>query len=363
MRKRLVHIYLVLVVAIVILAVLVPGCSGGGDGNGGDGGGGGGQQCTIEIKATLDGSPWSGTVIYQLTAPGDVYPLHPNYYSLPVTHSNVDCGIWSCAYGSGGPAGASFVSITPSPTQSLSLGNTITFTLNFVTAQPLVLDHFDCYWTGEEMLTGEHVSLEDQFGTYEVTVEESWYFCTPVEKERDGVVTPILDPDHHFTFYEISLNQQIQYWQVNVDNQFGPQYLTAWGPVCLAVPTQKVQPGNHEPPVGLDHFLLYEVEQTQVNEVVGLRDQFTYGEDGQFVVTAPLYFANPVQKTHGDDVTEIQNPEAHLVFYELSGQLFSNPAVQVVNQFGGWTFTQVEGPWLLAVPSQKLSWEQQPQQM
>jgi hypothetical protein len=240
----------------------------------------------------------------------------------------------------------------------VSAGGTITFTLNFVTPQPVTLNHFDCYWTGEEMFTGEHVYLEDQFGTFEATVEESWYFCTPVEKERDGVVTPISDADHHFTFYEILLHEPIQYWQVDVDNQFGTQHLTVWGPVCLAVPTQKVEPGNHEPPVGLDHFLLYEVVGPEVNEIVNLHDQFTYGEYEQFLVTAPLYFANPVQKTDAAGmVTEIQNPEAHLVFYELSGQLHYYQQVQIVNQFDGCTFSEIEGPWLLAVPSEKTSFE------
>jgi hypothetical protein len=240
----------------------------------------------------------------------------------------------------------------------VSAGGTITFTLNFVTPPPVALDHFDCYWTGEEMSVGQQVHLEDQFGTFQAIVEESWYFCTTVEKEHDGVVTPISNPDHHFTFYGISLQQQIQYWQVDVDNQFGTQQLTVWGPVCLAVPTQKVQPGNHEPPVGLDHFLLYEVAPLQVNEVVNLHDQFTYGEYEQFVVTTPLYFANPVKKTDAAGVvTEIQNPEAHLVFYELSGQLHNYPLIQIVNQFGGCTFSEVEGPWLLAVPSEKTDFE------
>jgi hypothetical protein len=238
----------------------------------------------------------------------------------------------------------------------VSAGGTITFTLNFVTSQPqpVTLDHFNCYWTDEEMYVGQHVQLEDQFGTFQATVQESWYFCTPVEKEHDGVVTPISDADHHFTFYEILLHQPIQYWQVDVDNQFGPQQLTVWGPVCLAVPTQKVQPGNHEPPVGLDHFLLYEVAPIQVSEGVNLHDQFTDGDYEQFLVNTPLYFANPVQKTDAAGlVTEIQNPEAHLVFHELSGQLHYYQQVQIVNQFGGCTFSEVEGPWLIAVPSEK----------
>jgi hypothetical protein len=52
---------------------------------------------------------------------------------------SVDAGNWTCAYVSGGPAAAYFVNITSSSTQSVTAGNTTTFTLNFATfaASPL----------------------------------------------------------------------------------------------------------------------------------------------------------------------------------------------------------------------------------
>jgi hypothetical protein len=121
MRKGLFAICLVLLVS---LAVLVPGCEGGG-----------GAQCNIDVQATLDGSAWSGAVNYTLTGPGATAPTTINGASVPATHSNVDCGNWTCAYVSGGPAGASLESITPSATQSVT-GGTITFTLNFKTISP-----------------------------------------------------------------------------------------------------------------------------------------------------------------------------------------------------------------------------------
>ena len=52
-------------------------------------------------------------------------------------------------------------------------------------------------------------------------------------------------------------------------------------------------------------------------------------------------------------VTEIEDPEAHLVFYQIEwGEIETN--VQVVNQFGSQTLN-IEGPYLLAVPSEKMS--------
>jgi hypothetical protein len=127
---------------------------------------------------------------------------------------------------------------------------------------------------------------------------------------------------------------------VDVDNQFGVQQLLVGDPVLLAVPTQKLAPGDHGPPVGLDHFLLYEViGGTPFNVDVHLFDQF----DTYLDVSAmtPVFFANPVEKTHGDTVT----------FYQISGE-FSGAAT-VNNQFGIQDLL-VGNQALLAVPSAKL---------
>ena len=90
-------------------------------------------KASIKVDATLDGSPWSGSVSYTLTGPGAASPIAGTSVAA---NFSVDVGSWTCAYVSGGPAGASLVSITPSPTQSVSAGDTITFTLNFVTPPP-----------------------------------------------------------------------------------------------------------------------------------------------------------------------------------------------------------------------------------
>jgi hypothetical protein len=113
MRKGFWGICLVLV---ALIAVLVPSC-----------GGGGGGQCTIDVKATLDGSPWTGAVNYTLT------PVSGSaFIGTNVSASfSVDCGTWTCAYVSGGPSGAYLENITPSANQTVT--GTITFTLNFKT--------------------------------------------------------------------------------------------------------------------------------------------------------------------------------------------------------------------------------------
>jgi uncharacterized repeat protein (TIGR02543 family) len=231
----------------------------------------------------------------------------------------------------------------------------VTVTAHFVGP----LDHFNCYSAADDrgpISVGEVVYLEDQFGAVQAEVGYAALFCNPVEKWHDGV-TPISNPDHHLTVYSLDYEEEPQTWFVGVDNQFGTQYfpthyesqeLIVSGPVGLAVPTQKE---GHEPPVGLDHLLLYEViEGPDVDVYVGLMDQF--GDQAEVLVSTPVIFGIPVQKTHDGVVTEIEDPEAHLVFYWIEGGEFETK-VQVVNQFGTQTLN-MGGPYLLAVPSEKV---------
>lgn len=220
---------------------------------------------------------------------------------------------------------------------------------------PPPVDHFQCYEAidveGSDPI-GEYLLLEDQFGTVEVQLGSAEMFCNPVVKWHYDRRTPIWHPDHHLTLYSLT-EVANPLWSVDVDNQFGVQQLLVGDPVLLAVPTQKLAPGDHGPPVGLDHFLLYEViGGTPFNVDVHLFDQF----DTYLDVSAmtPVFFANPVEKTHGDTVTPIENSEAHLVFYQISGE-FSGAAT-VNNQFGIQDLL-VGNQALLAVPSAKLSAE------
>jgi hypothetical protein len=121
MRKRFFPICAVLLVLVVSIVALVTSCTPTGP-----------TRCAIEVKATLDGSPWIGAVQYTLTGPGGSISGD----TVPETFSNVDCGNWTCAYVSGGPGGAYLDSITPSPTQSVSEAGTIAFTLEFKTIPP-----------------------------------------------------------------------------------------------------------------------------------------------------------------------------------------------------------------------------------
>jgi hypothetical protein len=68
----------------------------------------------LQVAVTYTLTPGSGSAI--------------NGTSVPFTHSGVAADTWTCAYVSGGPAGAYVVN---PPSQTLTGGGTITFTLNF----------------------------------------------------------------------------------------------------------------------------------------------------------------------------------------------------------------------------------------
>ncbi len=211
------------------------------------------------------------------------------------------------------------------------------------------LDHFRAYWAEDEtgLPVGESVLLEDQFDVIEALVDNAALFCNPVEKWHDGLQTEIIDPDHHLTIYGIDV-PELKEWTVMVDNQFGTQQFTVFGPVGLAVPTEKA---GHAPPVGLDHYLLYQVwDAPPVNVMVDLFDQFL--DQPGVMVYEPVLFANPVRKTHDGTIIEIENPDAHLTFYWTDSGPFMSE-ISIFNQFDLQILTVGDAA-LLGVPSQKI---------
>ncbi len=80
----------------------------------------------IQINATFNGAPWAGTVYYNLTGPESY-----TGGTAPNTYYNTAPGSYTLAYAQSGPFSATFTGVTPSATQSLSAGATVTYTLNF----------------------------------------------------------------------------------------------------------------------------------------------------------------------------------------------------------------------------------------
>jgi hypothetical protein len=90
---------------------------------------------TVMVNATLDGNPWqvavgSGSISYTVTG-----PKTDSSNKVPATFSGMPAGPYTLNYNSGGPIGATLTNISPAPSQNLSPGGAVAFTLNF-TGQP-----------------------------------------------------------------------------------------------------------------------------------------------------------------------------------------------------------------------------------
>lgn len=210
-------------------------------------------------------------------------------------------------------------------------------------------DHFKCYLPlATSPIPAQPVLLVDQFGTSQAKIGSIWRFCNPTEKDRNGVITPIINPDAHLALHKEKTNGAVAR-EVTFENQFGQQSVITGMAKFLAVPTQK-EP--HGPPFNLDHFNCYAVTAGKpLNEIVGLKDQWFASKHK---LGAPVLFCNPVQKTHNGVVTQIIHPKDHLVCYKARPVAFDK-AVQLHNQFGDPKFESKQAD-MLCVPTTKLEW-------
>jgi hypothetical protein len=83
---------------------------------------------TIQINATVNGSPWNGSIVWALSGIGTAGGT-----SVPRILSDMPAGAYGLTLLFGGPANAAFVGISPN-SPSLNAGTTATFTFNFVTS-------------------------------------------------------------------------------------------------------------------------------------------------------------------------------------------------------------------------------------
>jgi hypothetical protein len=81
---------------------------------------------TVNVNATLNGSPWQGPADFSLVGPETV-----SGSQVPRSFRSAGAGTWTIVYGSGAPDGASLTIITPLVPQTLDAGGTITFNLHF----------------------------------------------------------------------------------------------------------------------------------------------------------------------------------------------------------------------------------------
>ena len=218
-----------------------------------------------------------------------------------------------------------------------------------VTTPTLALDHFQCYRTDDKPVDRQ-VILTDQFGKSEAHVLEPVRFCNPVQKVHNDKLNPIRHRHHHLKFYRIDSKEPDVTRGVYVDNQFGKkQKLMLTRPLFLAVPTQKLFPGEHPPPKGLDHFKCYQAEGEPIQALVDLKDQFR--KESQVKVYKPFVLCNPAEKQSETHENKIHNRDAHLMCYHVEERPYEGK-VKAKNQFGLEELAINESD-MLCVPSMK----------
>jgi hypothetical protein len=129
-------------------------------------------------------------------------------------------------------------------TQTLTLGNGRYLVLpahkNDTSGPPPPGDgqHYKCY-EAEGTPVDSAVVLVDQFDVMTTVATVPKYFCNPVEKMFEGVVSPIVDPEQHMTCYELGPSMPV-FIPLLAWDQFGPWQLTAAQTEWLCVPSAKL---------------------------------------------------------------------------------------------------------------------------
>jgi len=197
------------------------------------------------------------------------------------------------------------------------------------------------------------VLVIDQFGAYRPDSLTMDRYGVPVLKNGEGVV----DPLRFHTWWLMHPPNPEPIRSVLLDNQFGTQELTVGDGRYLLLPALK-NDTNNDPPRA-NHYECYDADGPPVDVLVSLNDQF--GGHEAFV-TRPLFFCNPAEKRHGDEIYQIEY-EAYLTCYELEPPPTLFEWILALDQFGTWDIELMTAEWLCVptekfdvVPSRDASW-------
>ena len=102
---------------------------------------------------------------------------------------------------------------------------------------PVNLDHYKCYRCLEGDTIAAFVTLEDQFGYEEVDVWEPIWFCNPVSKNYEGIISDV----DHLVFYRFTPST-IYYPPIDIiaSDQFGDYPIVVDSSIWLGVPSEKL---------------------------------------------------------------------------------------------------------------------------
>ncbi len=218
-------------------------------------------------------------------------------------------------------------------------------------------DHYKCYnVTGPPLPVPIDVTLRDQFGTVQGTVNEIRMFSPPVDKRLpSGETSPIIHPENHLTWYTFTGTAEQR--TLLVSNQFGTdQEWEVKDPKFLLLPAWKLYvnglPTGLDHPSGLDHYVCYQALSGPPVGLGGviLTDQF---HQEQVNVGDPMLLCNPADKIVPEDGLPIYDNENHLACYDIMPHMQPPPLeVWANDQFGDSMFLVLENEYL-CVPSTK----------
>jgi len=237
----------------------------------------------------------------------------------------------------------------------------------------MLLDHFLSYDVkrsrNSEKFSKRTAILQDQFGEGIFKIKKAKALMNPVNKNNEG----ISNMETHLISYEIK-GKKFEFLKQNpnlellVSNQFGEIKLNVKSAERLLVPALKslTEPELDEvDQFNVDHFLCYKAKIAKgtgkfpKDIVVQLVDQFD--QPKSFKVLKPSRICNPVTKIimvdNQEVITEIQNPDDHLLCYKIKREPeepkhVSVKDITVRDQFGQLHFdTKKEEE--LCVPSTK----------
>ncbi|HEY2092988.1 MAG TPA: hypothetical protein VGJ81_13970 [Thermoanaerobaculia bacterium] len=204
----------------------------------------------------------------------------------------------------------------------------------------------------------------DRFPRWQRTIGLD-FIGNPVSKNSE----PINFPDRHLTAYTLQPpipSVPEPHRRVVFSNQFGPQFEWHIGdPTLLLLPAGKSFPEGipADPTPPLTHYLCYQVRSGEIlDREVTLNDQFddVIGHPETEGPLFPAFFAVPVQKND----EPIGNAQVHLAIYRFQPRegLPSPIFIRTSDQFLPLLpiLATVLGPQMLAVPSQKLDWNEEP---
>ncbi len=241
-----------------------------------------------------------------------------------------------------GDAGPAVISTNQFGAQPLTLGEPDSFcvpTEKLIAPGPISVDHYKCYLASGASLDVS-VNLQDQFGSTSAIVLNPRLFCTPADKNGEGITDPIT----HITCYDTT-PPGVAPGPMPILNQFTPAAaifsLLEADMVCAPSTKQIVPP---EP----DHYQSYPVLPGGGGldgPIVQIDDQF-----GSQITDlgSPIRFHVPVDKNSEG----IDDPISHHTCYDIEDGV-AGPQVISTNQFGVQPLT-LGVPESLCVPTEKL---------